>query len=94
MIYFVRICGVPRKSVDSFIGVTENARRCAVGSPQIPQSRFGSETGLVSGGRGGNRTHNPRLRRPVLYPIELLARASIVPSNWLVINVLRSRTGH
>jgi hypothetical protein len=26
------------------------------------------------GGRGGNRTHNPRLRRPVLYPIELLAR--------------------
>src|SRR5580658_2866283 len=25
------------------------------------------------GGRGGNRTHNPRLRRPVLYPIELLA---------------------
>ncbi len=28
----------------------------------------------ISGGRGGNRTHNPRLRRPVLYPIELLAR--------------------
>ena len=26
-----------------------------------------------SGGRGGDRTHNPRLRRPVLYPIELLA---------------------
>lgn len=25
-------------------------------------------------GRGGDRTHNPRLRRPVLYPIELLAR--------------------
>ena len=25
------------------------------------------------GRRGGNRTHNPRLRRPVLYPIELLA---------------------
>jgi len=31
MIYFVRICGVPRKSVDSFIGVTENARRCEWG---------------------------------------------------------------
>lgn len=30
---------------------------------------------LKAGGRGGNRTHNPRLRRPVLYPIELLARA-------------------
>ena len=27
------------------------------------------------GRRGGNRTHNPRLRRPVLYPIELLAHA-------------------
>lgn len=26
------------------------------------------------GGRGGNRTHNIRLRRPVLYPIELLAQ--------------------
>src|SRR5580704_13358333 len=29
---------------------------------------------ILNGGRGGNRTHNPRLRRPVLYPIELLAR--------------------
>ena len=29
-------------------------------------------------GRGGNRTHNPRLRRPVLYPIELLARDSFI----------------
>jgi hypothetical protein len=29
---------------------------------------------IINGGRGGNRTHNPRLRRPVLYPIELLAR--------------------
>ena len=27
------------------------------------------------GRRGGNRTHNPRLRRPVLYPIELLAHS-------------------
>src|SRR5258708_7325948 len=26
------------------------------------------------GGRGGNRTHNPQLRRLMLYPIELLAR--------------------
>ena len=28
-----------------------------------------------NGRRGGDRTHNPRLRRPVLYPIELLAHA-------------------
>jgi hypothetical protein len=33
------------------------------------------------GRRGGDRTHNPRLRRPVLYPIELLARVSIVTLN-------------
>ena len=29
--------------------------------------------GSVCGGRGGDRTHNPELRRLVLYPIELLA---------------------
>ena len=29
---------------------------------------------ITIGGRGGNRTHNIRLRRPVLYPIELLAQ--------------------
>jgi hypothetical protein len=28
---------------------------------------------ILNGRRGGDRTHNPRLRRPVLYPIELLA---------------------
>jgi hypothetical protein len=28
---------------------------------------------IINGRRGGDRTHNPRLRRPVLYPIELLA---------------------
>src|ERR1035441_6412619 len=33
-----------------------------------------SKSLILNGGRGGNRTHNPRLRRPVLYPIELLAR--------------------
>ena len=40
---------------------------------------------IINGGRGGNRTHNPRLRRPVLYPIELLAHASShfsVESPW------------
>ena len=31
---------------------------------------------LTYGRRGRDRTCNPRLRRPVLYPIELLARAS------------------
>jgi hypothetical protein len=30
------------------------------------------------GRRGGDRTHNPRLRRPVLYPIELLAPVHII----------------
>jgi hypothetical protein len=29
----------------------------------------------VGGGRGGDRTHNPQLRRLMLYPIELLAHA-------------------
>ena len=33
---------------------------------------------ILNGRRGGNRTHNPRLRRPVLYPIELLAHALAV----------------
>gem|GEM_PF-6909029 len=28
----------------------------------------------LSGRQGGVRTRNPRLRRPVLYPVELLAR--------------------
>jgi CheY-like chemotaxis protein len=36
---------------------------------------------LKYGRRGGNRTHNPRLRRPVLYPIELLAHVFIVAAN-------------
>src|SRR5208283_2231822 len=34
------------------------------------------------GRRGGNRTHNPRLRRPVLYPIELLARVFHCSVEW------------
>ena len=29
------------------------------------------------GARGGGRTHNLRLRRPTLYPIELLARSGM-----------------
>src|SRR4051794_20637058 len=33
----------------------------------------------LNGGRGGDRTHNPRLRRPVLYPIELLAPQMGIP---------------
>src|SRR5258708_23883300 len=36
----------------------------------------------MGGRRGGDRTHNPRLRRPVLYPMEAL------PNNALI--VLRS----
>ena len=45
-------------------------------SPTVSTDK-GAETANslnLNGGRGGNRTHNPRLRRPVLYPIELLAR--------------------
>ena len=34
-----------------------------------------SKTLILGGRRVGDRTRNPRLRRPVLYPIELLARA-------------------
>ena len=32
---------------------------------------------LCFGRRGRDRTCNPRLRRPVLYPIELLARSGM-----------------
>ena len=46
------------------------------------ESSWPNKSFIFSGGRGGNRTHNPRLRRPVLYPIELLARCtSIVTLN-------------
>ena len=38
-----------------------------------------SATPLESIGRqGGARTHNPRLRRPVLYPVELLAHSFFI----------------
>ena len=30
------------------------------------------------GAQGGIRTHNPRLRRPVLYPVELLMQYRIL----------------
>ncbi len=55
-------------------------RRPRSGSPQNPpQARPTAKQKSpkllnLNGRRGGNRTHNPRLRRPVLYPIELLAR--------------------
>ncbi len=42
-------------------------RGCRSGSPLV-----------LNGRRGGDRTHNPRLRRPVLYPIELLARSLLI----------------
>jgi hypothetical protein len=32
---------------------------------------------IVVGGRHGIRTHDPRLRRPVLYPTELTARGNL-----------------
>ena len=35
-----------------------------------------SDQSIPSGTRGGGRTHNLRLRRPTLYPIELLAHAT------------------
>jgi hypothetical protein len=39
---------------------------------------------MMNGGRGGNRTHNHRLRRPVLYPIELLAHFPLCPDESIV----------
>ena len=50
-------------------------------SPNFPHSKIKNlkldmpKLLILNGRRGGDRTHNPRLRRPVLYPIELLARA-------------------
>ncbi len=44
--------------------------------------------GCGGGGRGGDRTHNPELRRLVLYPIELLARSVSVT---IVAGALRKR---
>ena len=32
------------------------------------------ESGVLTGAPGGDRTHNLRLRRPTLYPIELQAQ--------------------
>ena len=52
--------------------------------PNFPHSKIKQfpkampELLTLSGRRGGDRTHNPRLRRPVLYPIELLARAFLL----------------
>ena len=36
------------------------------------------ESGRKAGAPGGDRTHNLRLRRPTLYPIELQARDRII----------------
>src|ERR1041385_9066952 len=36
---------------------------------------------VKTGARGGGRTHNLRLRRPTLYPIELLARTAATEVN-------------
>jgi hypothetical protein len=52
-----------------------NAARILSGAP-IPWI-----SPVKNGGRGGDRTHNHRLRRPVLYPIELLARIVALHSN-------------
>jgi integrase len=77
-----------RKMMERYSHARNEAKRFAVdslhmggipgASPQFPtqQNKNGLEPKLLilNGRRGGNRTHNPRLRRPVLYPIELLAR--------------------
>src|SRR3974377_1070563 len=48
--------------------------------PRLRATRFGAQPSLrallraKAGTRGGGRTHNLRLRRPTLYPIELLAQ--------------------
>jgi hypothetical protein len=59
--------------------VNKLPRRRPAGFPKIPHSRcvyrrpYLVKLLILNGRRGGDRTHNPRLRRPVLYPIELLA---------------------
>src|ERR1044072_5437490 len=48
-----------------------------------------SGSGVKAGARGGGRTHNLRLRRPTLYPIELRAQseasATVGEPIWFVI---------
>ena len=53
--------------------------------------------GEKSGARGGDRTHNLRLRRPSLYPIELPAqfihlKKFLQTSRWELISPLRVRS--
>ena len=68
---------------DPHLARVTKTRLCASGN-QRPENALWSKRSRghfhcgLGGRRGGNRTHNPRLRRPVLYPVELLARNIIV----------------
>jgi hypothetical protein len=60
--------------VDATLWTLCTVKTQKMGSFWVYMEVYGPD-GFGCGRRGGDRTHNPRLRRPVLYPIELLARA-------------------
>ena len=43
----------------------------------VPRLRTDTTFGVLGSARGGIRTHDLRLRRPTLYPAELLARGPV-----------------
>ena len=82
-----------RKMLERYSHTRNDAKRRAVDSPvpklketlhKIPHSEKSmkwqvfSKLLILNGRQGGVRTRNPRLRRPVLYPVELLAHAYLL----------------
>ena len=62
-------------SCTRFLETLNTFRPGVTGEDEGPKCTCEQGKWRLNGGRGGNRTHNPRLRRPVLYPIELLAHS-------------------
>ena len=54
--------------------------RCAPKLHEQCQETRGNKVNCGAPGR--NRTHNPRLRRPMLYPIELRAQREYATKKW------------
>ena len=52
-----------------------------------------ARTRLESGARGGIRTHDPRFRRPMLYPAELLPHTYFARYNEQNLNILITLNG-
>jgi hypothetical protein len=55
-----------------------NALQTALARSEAPIAETVLEVREKFGTPGGNRTPDPRLRRPMLYPTELRARGSII----------------